>query len=139
MRNDNRTVLRRCRERAVALDHEVDGQAQLAQPVALGGGVLGAGDGLGVVGDDGDVVAAAHELLELARVPAGVGVEDLHHVLLGVAERVGGRLLPVGRHVVRLVAVQHLEDVVRRRRGHDGRRDDLVHGLVVARVRRVVH
>lgn len=45
----------------------------------------------------------------------------------------------VGGHVQRLVVVQQLEDV-RRRRGVDDRgRDELVHGLVVRRLGRVVH
>ncbi|KAI1148878.1 hypothetical protein F4825DRAFT_77569 [Nemania diffusa] len=88
IRHDNRPVLRRRRERPIALHDEIHRQTQLAQAMVPthggGGGVLGAGDGLGVVRDAGHVVAAAHELLELARAAAGVRVEDLHHVLLGV-------------------------------------------------------
>lgn len=147
MRHNHRPILRRRRERAVALHHKVHCETQLAQPGAIlrlagglaGHGVRRRGHLIGVVRQHGDVVAAAHELLELARVAAGVGVEDLHHVLLGVADLVLARLLPVGRDVVRPVVVQHLENVLRRRRRHDRRRDDLVHGLVVAGVCGVVH
>lgn len=141
MRNDNRTILRGCSERPVTLNHEIDCQTQLTQPVTCGCGcgILRAGDGLGIIGHDGDIVAAAHELLELAGAPAGICVEDLHHVLFSVAQHVCGRFLPVGWHVVRLVAVQHLQDVVSGGSGDDGRGDDLIHGLVVTRVRRIVH
>lgn len=152
MRHNNRPVLSRRREGAVALDDEVHGEAQLRQAAVAAaaaardaGRVLargrggGVGGGAGVEGDAGDVVAAAHELLELAGAAAGVGVEDLHHVLLGVADVLRRRLLSVGRHVVRLVVVQQLQDELRRGRRHDRRRDHLVHGLVVVRVRRVVH
>ena len=147
MGDDDGAVFGRRGERAIALDDKVDGQTESGEALLAAAGdaagVVGtsatatAGDGVGIVGDDGYVVPAAHELLHLAAGAGGIGVEDLHHVLLGVGDLVR-RPVAVERDVQETVVVEHLEDVVARRLGHDGARDHLVHGLVVAGVRGVV-
>lgn len=47
--------------------------------------------------------------------------------------------MAVGRHVKRLVGLQEAQDVRRRRRVDHGRRNELVHRLVVLRVAGVMH
>lgn len=142
MRHNNRPILRRRRKRAITLNHEIHRETQPTNPsirqLRLVRPIRGSRDSIRVIRHDGDVIAPSHELLELAGRAAGVRVEDLHHVFLGVAELVGRGPLPVDGDVVRPVAVQHFEDVLRGGGGDDGRGYDLVHGFVVAGVGWVV-
>lgn len=119
--------------RAIALHHEIDRQAQLAAADAHVRTAVCALDNFRIVGDDGDVIAATHELLGFARAAVGLLSEDLHHVLLGVGELVRAAV-PVGWDVERLVIVQQFEHVRRWRRVDHRRRDELVHGFVVRRL-----
>ncbi len=145
MRDNDRSVLGRGCVRSVSLHDKVDSQAQLAESMlrAVDAGV-GAErrlvlrqDCLLVVGDKGRIVSAAHELLELSHAPARIVVEYLHHVLLGVGYLVS-RLLAVLGHVKRLLVMQELQHVATLRRRHNWRGDNLVHGLVVARMGGIV-
>ena len=80
-----------------------------------------------------------HQFLHLPRPTIRIGLEDLHHVLLGIAHQTRIRAFrPVLRDVEGFVVVEHLEDVGGRRGGDDGGGDDLVHCFVVAGVGGVV-
>lgn len=91
-----------------------------------------------VVDHASGIVAPPHELLHVAWRAGSVGVEDFHHVFLGVGDFVGG-FVAVDGNVEEAIVVEHLEDVVSCGLGDDGRGDDLVHGFVVGRVCWVVY
>lgn len=141
MRDNYRPVLGCRRVWTVSLHDKIDSQAQLAQTVLrtvdarirAEWWLVLRHDGLLVVGDKGRIVSAAHELLELSHRTAGIVVENLHHVFLGVRYLMG-RLLAVLRHVKRLLVMQEFQDVATLRCCHNWRGNNLVHCLVVARM-----
>lgn len=75
----------------------------------------------------------------MCRLPRDVVREELHHVLLGVGGLGRRGACAVGGDVEGFVVVKELEDVGGWRGVHDRGGDELVHGLVVRRVRGVVH
>lgn len=64
--------------------------------------------------------------------------EDLHHVLLGVCWYRGCAARAVGGDVQWFIAVEQFQDVGRRWGVDDGGGNELVHSLVVGRVRGIM-
>lgn len=86
-RHDNGSILDHIGIRPFTLDHEISRQAKFALG-ALGrasGTEWSGSDHFGVIGDDGNVVAAGHQLAMLSILTANVRLEDLHHIFLGVS------------------------------------------------------
>lgn len=86
-----------------------------------------------------EVIPPPHQPPMLALPPVNIRGEDLYHVLLGVRGLRGRAAVAVGGHVDGLLRVEQAQDVAGQRGVDNGRRDQLVHGLVVGGVRRVVH
>lgn len=83
---------------AVALHHKVDGEIKLAAAMGHVLAVHGVYD-LGVVGDDGHVVAPTHKFTIFACLARDVRLEDFHHVFLGIRGLRRGRAVAVRGNV----------------------------------------
>lgn len=119
-RHNNRPVLSHIPITPIALHHQVRRKIQFSAVGQVGVSVRRRGR-VGVVRDDGDVVAAAHQLAVLALLAVDVCLEDLHHVLLRVSWLGVGGAVAVGGDVERSgVAVEEFDDVRGRGAVDDG-------------------
>lgn len=141
-RDDDRTVLDGAAVATITLNHKVDGETEFAlltlSLTRKGHLTKSALNEIRIKSDTSDIIPPTHETLELTRLRINILTENLHHILLRIRGGMGTSVT-VLRDVEGFVGVQETEDVGVWRGVDDGRRDDLIHCLVIVGFGGVVH